>query len=100
MQGREPNDDNVIRVACDFGAWGLWYVRGGAITPAHLGLSPALTLAIDAWQAHHEELFWQVEKAEPNFNFEAHERIGRRIAELVQAERPDLRVVYGWDIRE
>ena len=100
MPRRQPNEDIFIRVACDFGAWGLWRVPGGAITPAHLGLSAALTVAIEAWQAHHEELCWQVEKAEPSFDFEVHERIGQRIAELVQAERPDLRIVYGWDIRE
>jgi hypothetical protein len=86
-----------VRVECDFGADGLWGRRCGALSPEALGLSPALCLAIAAWQAHYEELFWQVEKARPYFDFEAHERIGRRIAELVRTERPDLHVVYADD---
>ena len=91
------SETRLIRVACDFGADGLWGLPGGAITPEALGLSPALSLALAAWQAHYEELCWQVEKAKPQFDFEAHDAIGRRIAKLVRAERPDLWVVYGWD---
>lgn len=89
--------DDFVRVDCDFGADGLWDRRGAALSPEGLRLSPALCLALRAWQAHYEELCWQVEQPEPRFDFDAHEHVGRRIAELVRAERPDLHVVFCGD---
>lgn len=86
-----------VRVACDFAADGLWTRRGSALTPEHLGLSPALSVALRAWQAHYEELFWQVERETPHFPFDAYDRVGRAIAALVASERPDLHVVYRGD---
>lgn len=89
--------DNFVRVDCDFGADGLWNPRGAAIKPEALGLSPALCTALRAWQAHYEELFWQVEQAKPHFDFRLHESVGRSIADVVRSERPDLHVVFGHD---
>lgn len=89
--------DTFVRVDCDFEAEGLWTRRGAALTPEALGLSPALCVALRAWQAHFNELFWEVTGHDRLFNFAAHERIGRRIAELVRDERPDLHVVYRGD---
>lgn len=89
--------DNFVRVDCDFAADGLWTRRGAAIQPEALELSPALCLALRAWQAHYEELCWQVEREKPHFDFALHDTIGRQIAELVRGERPDLHVVYRGD---
>ncbi|WEK44739.1 MAG: hypothetical protein P0Y64_08140 [Candidatus Sphingomonas colombiensis] len=89
--------DNFVRVDCDFMADGLWTRGGSALEPEALGLSPALCLALRAWQAHYEELGWQVEHEEPRFLFDLHDRIGRQIADLVRGERPDLHIVYGGD---
>lgn len=84
-----------VRVDCDFGADGLWNERGAALRPENLNLSPALCVALRAWQAHYEE--YGPDGSTPHFDWEAHEHIGRQIAALVQAERPDLKVVYAGD---
>ena len=93
--GRSGMSKEFVRVDCDFGAEGLWTKRGAAIYPENLGLSPALCVALRAWQLHHDEAA-TVFSGNP-FNDAAHERIGRQIAALVQAERPDLHVVYAGD---
>jgi len=85
-----------VRVDCDFGADGLWDEVGAAFYPENLGLSPALCLALRAWQLHHDEAATVI-SGNP-FNEEAHGAIGRQIAALVQQERPDLRVVYAGDV--
>jgi len=87
-----------VRVDCDFEADGLWTIMGSALDAESLGLSPALATALEAWQVHFNELAWQVEHDSPHFLFDAHEKVGRRIAALVKAERPDLTVVYGGDV--
>jgi hypothetical protein len=88
-------DDNFVRVQCDFCADGLWDRRGRAMTPETIGLSPALSLALHAWQAHYEE--YLPGRSQQHFDSELHEKIGRQIAALVKVERPDLHVVYGGD---
>ena len=90
--------DNFIRVDCDFCAAGsLWTRAGEGVTAESLKLSPALCVALRAWQAHYEELFWQVERKDCRFDFTLHESIGRQIADLVRTERPDLHVVFQGD---
>ncbi len=84
-----------VRVDCDFAADGLWTRRGAALEPEALGLSPALCVALRAWQLHHDAT--QTIVSGRPFNQRGHERIGRQIAALVQAERPDLHVVYAGD---
>lgn len=89
------DDRPFVRVDCDFGADGLWDERGAAYTPELLELSPALAVALRAWQLHHDEATTVI-SGNP-FNEAEHDRIGRQIATLVQQERPDLRVVYDGD---
>lgn len=86
---------NFVRVDCDFAADGLWTERGAAYQPESLGLSPALCVALRAWQLHHDEAATVI-SGNP-FNDKAHEAIGRQIAALVKGERPDMHVVYGGD---
>lgn len=88
-------DDNFVRVECDFGAWGLWNRRGNALTPDQLGLSPALSLALRAWQGHHDE--YEPGLTGQHFDWEGYHETGRAILKLVQMERPDLHVAYGHD---
>ncbi len=97
-ESRYVPPDAFVRVECDFSADGLWTISGAALDGELLGLSPALIVALEAWQTHFSELTWQVESDAPKFLFDEHERVGRRIAALVQAERPDLTVVYGGDM--
>jgi len=87
-----PNQP-FVRVDCDFGAHGLWDERGAALRPDHLGLSPALSLALEAWQLHYDA----TALTDLLFDETDHDRIGRAIAKLVKAERPDLKIVYAGD---
>lgn len=89
--------NNFVGVECDFCAAGLWTKTGAAVTPEILSLSPALCLALRAWQAQFDESMWQLEHEPPRFGYALHEAIGRQIANLVRVERPDLHVVYGSD---
>lgn len=86
--------DNFVRVECDFSAYGLWTRSGAAITPEAFELSPALCVALRAWQAHYEESVWQLGLEKPRFDYSLHEAIAREIADLVRAERPGLHVVF------
>lgn len=88
-------EHSFVRIDCDFAADGLWTKRGAALEPESLGLSPALCVALRAWQLHHDEAATVI-SGNP-FNEREHERIGRQIAALVKAERPDMHVVYGGD---
>jgi hypothetical protein len=88
--------ESFVRVDCDYGADGLWSERGAAIGPESLGLSPALCVALQAWQLHYDDILPAMSRNA--FDAAGHEAIGRRIAALVQQERPDLRVVYGRDV--
>lgn len=85
-------DDNFVRVMCDFNAGGLWNRQGSALTSEHLGLSPALSLALRAWQGHYDE--YEPGLSGQQFDWERFEETGRAICKLVQIERPDLNVVY------
>jgi len=87
--------DNFVRVWCDFSAWGLWDRQGSAIRPDQLGLSPALSVALSAWQGHHDE--YEPGLTGQCFDWERFNETGRAIFELVRLERPDLHVVYGDD---
>jgi hypothetical protein len=88
-------DDDFVRVMCDFSAWGLWDRRGAALRPERLNLSPALTLALRAWQGHYDE--YEPGLTGQHFDWERFEETGRAICKLVQIERPDLHIVYGND---
>lgn len=87
---------SFVRVDCDYGGDGLWTERGAAIGPEGLGLSPALCVALRAWQLHYDDASPAMSRGP--FDGAGHEAIGRRIAALVQQERPDLCVVYGRDV--
>ncbi len=88
-------EEQFVRVDCDFCADGLWTKGGAALCPESLGLSPALCVALRAWQMHHDATANEVSGMP--FNKVGHEWIGRQIALLVQSERPDLHVVYAGD---
>ncbi|MFO1241202.1 MAG: hypothetical protein U1E64_12695 [Sphingomonadaceae bacterium] len=65
------------------------------IGPEQLSLSPALSLALRAWQGHHDE--YEPGLTGQCFDWECFNETGRAICELVRLERPDLHVIYSDD---
>ena len=97
-RGLPPHESKRIKVMAEYRCDPLWALdedRYGCFPPEMIALSPELTSDLDAWAAVYDTAFDPDNPADGPWSKEqhrAHSAEGRRLAQRLKRERPDLMI--------